>query len=66
MLPSRLYAVEPASIININNKILLSILLILSIQLPPAVEHCAVCFEICQDKVSSDPNLKEGIDNLRF
>lgn len=43
------YAVKPANMININNKIL-SVVLILSIKLPPRVKHWAVCFEVCQDK----------------
>lgn len=40
--------------------------LILSIKLPPRVKHWAVCFEVCQDKESSGPSVKEGIENLGF
>ena len=59
------YAVKPANMININNKIL-SVVLILSVKLPPRVKHWAVCFEVCQDKESSGPSVKEGIENLGF
>lgn len=59
------YAVKPANMINNNNKIL-SVVLILSIKLPPRVKRWAVCFEVCQDKESSGPSVKEGIENLGF